>query len=693
MTLMPKPAKSSRTMLVCSCEKTMPLDLEAMGKAFKGVRLVSANHLCGPEAGLFREAAARGEVTVACTAQRALFEDVAEDDNLPAALTFANVRETAGWSTEASNAGPKMAALLAMATAPSAAPSAVTFKSDGVTLIYGPAATALEIAAALKDRLDITVLVSDAGDVTPPAANEFPIRRGRITGVKGYLGAFDIKIDNYASPAPSSRRALTFGAAKNGVTSKADILIDASGGNALIAGGGQRAGYLRADPANALAVQKLITKAADLEGTFDKPRYINFEADLCAHSRSKKVGCTRCLDLCPVGAIAPNGNAVVIDPHVCEGCGQCAAVCPTGAAQYALPAVDALMAQIRSGAQAYHDAGGIGADLVLHDRLHGTALIDAAARFGDGLPAQAIPLEVNEVTQVGLEILLAAVAYGYRGVRVVTRDKPRHDIAGLKHTVETATAILTGLGFAADSVSLVQTDDPDAFVAALRHTTGAPSVRARSGFAALGSKRDLLKLALRELHRVAPSPQARVTLPRGAALGGLDIASAGCTLCLSCVSACPTSALGDAADRPLLSFDESLCVQCGLCAATCPESVIKLAPRIDFEAFETGRTTVKEEEPFHCITCGKAFGVKSTIERITAKLDGKHWMYTGEHRARIDLIKKCDTCRVEAMTNAGFDPYAATPRPRAKTTDDYVKEREVAERETAMKAKIDKGEA
>jgi ferredoxin len=470
-------------------------------------------------------------------------------------------------------------------------------------------------------------------------------------------------------------------------------VIDVSGGKSLLTGGGTRAGYLRADPADALGVQKLITKAADLDGTFDKPRFIDFNADLCAHSRSKKVGCTRCLDLCPVGAITPNGNVVAIDPHICEGCGQCAAACPTGAAQYALPAVDVLMSQIRSGAQAFHDAGGRGADLLLHDRSHGAALIDAAARFSDGLPALVVPLEVNEVTQVGLEMLLAAVAYGYRGVRLLVRNKPQHDIAGLQHTIATATAILSGLGFAADTIGLVQTDDPDALVDVLRRGDASTTLPARSSFAALGSKRDLLKLALRELHRVSPAPQPRVMLPRGATLGGLDIATAGCTLCLSCVSACPTSALGDAADRPLLSFDESLCVQCGLCAATCPESVIKLAPRVDFAAFEAGRVSVKEEEPFNCVTCGKAFGVKSTIDRITAKLEGKHWMYSGEHRARIDLIRKCDTCRVEAMTNAGFDPYASTPRPRAKTTEDYFNERDVADREAAMQAKIDKGEA
>ena len=670
----------------------MPLDVEAVAKSFKTARLVRADHLCGPEAELFREAAARGQVTVACTAQRTFFEDMAEAEQLPASLSFANVRETAGWSTDAAKAGPKMAALLAMATTPAAEPQAVTFKSDGVVLIYGLGPVALEIAAALKARLDITVLLSDAGEVTPPATDEFPIRRGRIAILKGHFGAFEIKIDGYAAPQPSSRRALKFGTAKNGAISNADVVIDVSGGRALIGAAGTRAGYLRADPGDALAVQKLIAKAADLEGTFDKPRYIDFTADLCAHSRSKKVGCTRCLDLCPVGAIVPDGNAVAIDPHICDGCGQCAAACPTGAAQYASPAVDVLVAQVRTGAQAFHDAGGIRAELILHDRAHGTPLIEAAARFGDGLPAHAIPLEVNEVTQVGLETLLAAVAYGYQRVRILTRAKPRHDVVGLVMAIDTATAILSGLGFPVDTVLLVQTDDPDVLVAALR-SDDAPPVAKRASFAALGNKRDLLKLALRELHRIAPTPQARVTLPRGAPIGGLDIASDLCTLCLSCVSTCPTSALGDAADRPLLSFDESLCVQCGLCVATCPESAIKLAPRIDFAAFENGRGTVKEEEPFHCITCGKAFGVKSTIERVTAKLDGKHWMYSGAHRERLDLIKKCDTCRVEAMTNVGFDPYAATPRPAAKTTEDYLRERAAGDREAAMKAKIENGEA
>lgn len=478
-----------------------------------------------------------------------------------------------------------------------------------------------------------------------------------------------------------------FGAPRNGAVSKADILIDLSGAAPLLPAHDLREGYLRADPANAIAVQKLLFEAADLNGTFDKPRYIEFHADLCVHSRSRKIGCTRCLDLCPAGAITPNGDVVAIDPHICAGCGQCAAACPTGAAAYALPAVDTLLQQIRAMAQAYHAAGGSNGVLLLHDREHGSALIDAAARFGDGLPANAIPLEVNEVTQAGLEAIAAAGAYGFRAVRLLTRASPRHDIAGLRQTVETASRVLTGLGYGADAVALIETDDPDQLIASLRAALEPIARKPPATFLPLGAKRDVMKLALRELHRTAPAPIDRIELPKGAVFGGLAIDTAGCTLCLSCVSACPVSALGDAEDRPLLSFDESLCVQCGLCAATCPEKVITLEPRIDFVAFEAGRITVKQEEPFHCIECGKAFGVKSTIDRVTAKLKDKHWMFSGENQSRLDLIQKCDDCRVEAMTNAKFDPYAATARPRAKTTEDYLKDREAA-----MQAKIDKGE-
>ena len=41
---------------------------------------------------------------------------------------------------------------------------------------------------------------------------------------------------------------------------------------------------------------------------------------------------------------------------------------------------------------AFREAGGEHAVVLLHDEAHGTPLIDALARFGDGLPANVLPL-------------------------------------------------------------------------------------------------------------------------------------------------------------------------------------------------------------------------------------------------------------------------------------------------------------
>jgi hypothetical protein len=73
--------------------------------------------------------------------------------------------------------------------------------------------------------------------------------------------------------------------------------------------------------------------------------------------------------------------------------------------------------------------------------------------------------------------------------------------------------------------------------------------------------------------------------------------------------------------------------------------------------------------------------VKSTIDRVVAKLEGKHWMYTGSRR--IDVIKMCDDCRVAAAGEESFDPYGAQG-PTIRTTDDYLRERE-AQRLTNQK--------
>ena len=176
----------------------------------------------------------------------------------------------------------------------------------------------------------------------------------------------------------------------------------------------------------------------------------------------------------------------------------------------------------------------------------------------------------------------------------------------------------------------------------------------------------MLRFALRELHRAAPAPVDVVPLPARAPFGAVEIDVAGCTLCLSCVSACPTGALTDDPERPVLRFAEDACVQCGLCKATCPEKVITLKPQLDFRAATALARVLKEEQPFCCIRCGKPFGVKSTIERVAAKLEGKHWMYK-DAPGRLEVIKMCDDCRVAVVSEQDFDPYGSPPRAPART--------------------------
>lgn len=677
-----KPATGGPTVIVCSCEGTMPLDVPGLERACKGGAFKTARHLCRTELDLFRAQAGTGRVTVACTQEEPLFREVAEAEGLGAALAFVNIRETAGWSDAAPAAMPKMAALLAIADHAPEPHQFVTFESQGVTLVLGRDEVAIETAKALADTLDITVLLTGEADVPPQRATHFPVRKGVVRRATGHLGAFELSIDRYAEPAASSRAKLAFGAERSGLTSRADVIIDLTGRPSLFTAPDLREGYLRADPADAIAVERLIRKAEGLNGTFDKPRYVTFKEDLCAHARSRITGCTRCLDLCPAGAIAPAHDHVAIDPFLCGGCGACSAACPTGAVSYAFPATDKLIGTIRTLLTTYRAAGGQNAVLLLHDAEHGAELIDAAARYGSGLPANVLPLAVNEVTEIGLETIASAFAYGTAHVRLLLRAKPRHDPEGLRQTLGLAEPILAALAYGDGAAAMIETDDPDAMLEALAALPPATPAAKPATFAATGGKRDILKLALRELHRVAPRPIDEIALPQRAPFGRVNVDTKGCTLCLSCVSACPTSALTAGEDRPLLRFDESLCVQCGLCKATCPEKVIALEPRISFPAFAAGPAMVKEEEPFCCIVCAKPFGVKSTIDKIVAKLEGKHWMYTGPNAKRLDLVRMCEDCRVSEVTNSGIDPYAGAPRPQVRTSEDYLTERE---RQRALK--------
>ncbi|MGQ9365694.1 4Fe-4S binding protein [Azospirillum sp. ST 5-10] len=671
---------AGRTVLVCDCGRSMPLDGKELAKACgaEGAATVHTQ-LCRAELDRF-EARARtaGEpLLVACTQEAPLFTEVAGADEAGRALGFVNIRERAGWSDEAGAALPKIAALLAEAALDVPPTGSITLTSEGVCLVYGTDERAIEAARRLAGRLDVTVLLRDPTDVMPPRIMDLPVFKGTIRTARGWLGRFEIVVDDYAPAVPSSRRALAFEAPRHGASSRCDIILDLTGGTPLFPAHGRRDGYLRPDPNDPAAVARALFEAADLVGEFDKPRYIDFKADLCAHSRSRQTGCTRCLDVCPTGAVAPAGDHVAIDPHVCAGCGSCAAVCPTGASTYALPPQQTLFERLRTLLGAYHRAGGREPVLLVHDPRHGEEMVSLMARYGRGLPARVLPFAVHEVSQLGLDLFAAALAYGASQVRVLVGPANTGETAGLASQLGLIETVMSGLGYGSGRVSVIDAADPDAVEAELWGLPPLPAPAAAT-FLPMGGKRTLAMLALRHLHKAAPAAVEVLPLPAGAPFGRVAVDVEGCTLCLACVGACPTGALRDNPDKPTLSFAQDACVQCGLCRNTCPEKVISLVPEIDFRDGARGESLIKEEEPFCCVRCGKPFATKSSIEKIVAALSGKHWMFATPEAA--NRIRMCEDCRVVDQFERN-DPFKVGAPRVPRTTDDYLREREAAERD------------
>jgi len=662
---------ADRVVFVCSCEGTMPIDAASIARGCGGpVR--EAEQLCAAQLDRFTAALAESApVTVGCTAMAPVFAEAAEDARSDAALTFVDIRELAGWSREAKRAGPKMAGLLAAGAEPMPPIALVPMKSAGVALVLGRDGVAIDAAAILAETLDVTVLLDGREPVEPRPGLSFPVLAGRVRAATGWLGAFELVVDGTARPRPSSRTAYEWGPARDGAKSSCDVVVDLRGGPALFHE--TRQGYLRADPTDAAAVARVVRQAGALVGEFDQPRFVAFEAGLCAHGRNRRTGCTRCLDLCPTGAITPGKDSVVLSAEICAGCGACAAVCPTGAAQYALPPADAMARRVRAMLLAYAEAGGRDGVVLFHDAEHGLPLLQALGRFGDGLPANVMPVKVNAVSALDLGLLLAPLAWGAGAVRVLMPARRGEGSEGLFRNFGYADEVCGGLGLGEGRVGAIERDDPFALGADLYGATLLRGVASPSAFLPMGAPREVLRSALTELQRVSAGGATLVPLGPLAPVGAAVVDAAGCTLCLACTSACPVGAFTANPETPELRFQEEACVQCGLCVATCPEKVITLEPRANFAPEARLPVVVKAEAPAVCTRCAKAFGTASSIARVKQKLAG-HWMFADP--ARLSVLELCEECRMVTASEGAIDPYAGPSRPITKTTEDWQREAE-----------------
>ncbi|WP_373050308.1 4Fe-4S binding protein [Thalassovita aquimarina] len=647
----------AKRLILCNCSGSQSIE----PKVFEGRENLRCSRvhseLCGRELDIAAKEISSGEAIIACQQEAQKFRELAEELSV-APPEFVDIRDRAGW-TESPEPGPKMAALVAEAQV--AQPPVKTFdiSSEGQCLIFGRSDVAIAAAERLSDALAVTLLLDPGEEL--PLDRRFETLRGRLKTVTGAFGQFDVALDAVELLNPAGRGGFATTAPRDAAKTRCDIILDLSGNAPLFPAPEKRDGYLRADPGSQKAVADAVFEAAQLIGTFEKTLFLTLEQHLCAHSRAGQTGCSNCLDICPTGAILPAGDHVDIDPLVCAGCGACSSLCPSGAIKYDAPPVATVNTRVRTLAETFLKAGGENPVLLVHDDSHGAEMIALSARFGRGLPGNVLPLSVGALTGFGHAEMLAALASGFCAVHILAAPRTERD------PIRREIALAQAMG-GATRLFLLDVDTPDAMSDALYDAETTP--QQVEPVLLMGDRRQVARMAAKSLLGPQDAP---VPLPENAPYGAVLVYTDACTLCLSCVSLCPSGALVDNPDKPELRFQEDACLQCGLCANICPEKAISLQPRFDPSDDVMKLQTLNEEEPFCCIECGAPFGVKSTVEKIVEKLAGKHSMFADSDTGR--LIQMCDDCRVKAQYHSTDNPFASADRPKVRTTDDYFSKR------------------
>lgn len=517
-------------------------------------------------------------------------------------------------------------------------PPTVSYTTEGNVLVIGPEDLARLAAARLANMGKVAILANesitsqdeDHLEKVMTSAEDVESFYNKLIEIKGFLGQFQVKVDS-GSETETAAIDLSLVAIRK---AHFDLILDLSQSpcvNLEMLPPGYF--YVGQDAAK---LDDAISQLPDLIGEFDKPRYVKINSELCAHHRNGIDGCNRCLNFCPADAIQSIDKMIEIDPYLCHGAGSCTNACPTGAISYDLPTPQALHSYLHKLVTRYSEKAQVAPVILFHDEANGAALIT------NDLPGSVIPVALEEITVASMDHWMSSLAWGACQVLVLNTAATAPTLTQmLKGDLKLANDILDEMG-QPQRISLIDESSIGDLSALLEVSSSWPVIV--PGEFAATTKRSTLYAAIDHLNEQAASVESCLSqsnLP----YGKVSVNKDSCTLCLSCVSTCPTQALTDGGDKPALNFVEQDCVQCGLCEKACPENAISLTSQMNFDKAERQACkTLKEEEPFDCIRCGTPFATKSMVQRMQDVIGG-HSAFS----ANTERLKMCSDCRVKDM--------------------------------------------
>ncbi|WP_421171365.1 4Fe-4S dicluster domain-containing protein [Aeromonas dhakensis] len=537
-------------------------------------------------------------------------------------------------------------------------PATVSYQSQGRLLLVGPEDSIRRAASLLPDGVTPILLVTEAVHDAEAADLEaiFEVTAAldaltlREPGLSGYLGQFQLTGLN-GQGERVNLAALCFPQQAAAVSEQLreprfDLVADL-GRAPLFALERPPVGYLHLADDAGLA-ERLAGQLAELcalTGIFDKPRYFRLDPEACAFTARGVPGCSRCLDVCPADALKPINGRIQIDPHLCQGFGSCASACPTGAIAYHQPDANTSGDYLFRLLKHYREAGGDAPQLLIAADSERERVEAELTR----LPANWLPVWMEESASLGIESWLAALAYGASAVRIALGDDAPASVRALvERELASAAVLLAGAGLGADRIALFSVD------AEQDKPISCEPAAALLDKPLKGDKRENLFAAFDALWQANEGGREPLAVPHGAPYGSVELKEADCTLCMGCVAVCPSRALHAVGHTPGLNFIEQDCIQCGMCEKACPEQAIVLTPRLQ-PVPEARRAvqSLKAEEAACCIRCAKPFAPASLIRRIQQKLAG-HSHFQNEAAQRLLM---CEDCRVKDV----FAALAADP--------------------------------